>query len=63
MVESGVGVLWRADRHDGEVNVADRVSGDRGGNWGLLPLLVGFADQISGSCEPKADHYKPQDLG
>ena len=40
MVEGGVGVLRRADGHDGEVKVVDGVGGDRGGDRILLPLLV-----------------------
>ena len=63
MVEGGVGVLWRTDGHNGELQVIDGLGRDRGNNWGLLPLLVRFADQVSGAGEPKADHYKPQDLG
>ena len=56
MVEGGVGVLRRADGHDGEVEVVNGVGGDRGGDGFLLPLLVGLANQDSSSDEPKADN-------
>ena len=55
MVEGGVGVLWRADGHLGEVQVVDGVGGDRGGDGFLLPLLVRLSNQDSSSDEPKAD--------
>ena len=63
MVEGGVGVLRRADGHDGEVKVVDGMGGDRGGDRILLPLLVRFANQGSCSNETKADDYKPKNLG
>ena len=56
MVKGGIGVLWRADCHIGEVQVVDGVGGDRGGDGVLLPLLVGLANQDSSSDEPKADN-------
>ena len=56
MVESSVGVLWRADGHIGEVQVVDGVGGDRGGDGILLPLLVRLSNQDSSSDEPKADN-------
>ena len=56
MVEGGVGVLRRADGHDGEVKVFNGVGGDRGGDGLLLPLLVRLANQDSSSDEPKADN-------
>ena len=56
MVEGGVGVLRRADGHDGEVKVVDGVGGDRGGDWFLLPLLVGLSNQGSSSDETEADN-------
>ena len=59
MVEGGVGVLWRADGHNGEVEVVNGVGGDRGGDGILLPLLVGLANQDSGPYEPKADDKEP----
>ena len=62
MVEGGVGVLRRADGHNGEVEVIDGMGGDRGGDGILLPLLVRLANQDSSSDEPKADNAKPQDL-
>ena len=49
MVEGGVGVLWRADGHIGELKVVDGVGGDRGGNGILLPLIVRLANQDSSS--------------
>ena len=56
MVEGGVGVLWRADGHNGEVEVVDGVGGDRGGDGILLPLLVRLANQDSCPDETKADN-------
>ena len=56
MVEGGVGVLRRADGHDGEVKVVDGVGGDRGGDRILLPLLVRLANQDSSPDETKADN-------
>ena len=56
MVEGGVGVLWRADGHIGELKVVDGVGGDRGGDGILLPILVRLANQDSSSDEPKADN-------
>ena len=56
MVEGGVGVLWRTDRHIGEVKVVNGVGGDRGGDGVLLPLLVRLPYQDSSSDEPKADN-------
>ena len=40
MVKSSVGSFWRANGHHGEVKVGDGVGGDRGGDWGLLPLII-----------------------
>ena len=62
MIEGGVGALWRTDGHDGEVQVVDGAGGDRGGHRGLLPLLVGFADQQSCSKETEADDDKPENF-
>ena len=62
MVEGGVGVLRRADGHDGEVKVLDGVGGDRGGDGVLLPLLVGLANQYTSPDEPKADNTEPENL-
>ena len=56
MVKSGVGALWGADGHDGEVKVFNGVGGDRGGDGMLLPLLVRLANQNSGPDEPKVDN-------
>ena len=49
VVEGGVGVLWRTDGHDGEVKVVDGMSGDRGGDRMLLPLLIRLGNQDSSS--------------
>ena len=62
MVEGGVGVLRRADGHNGEVKVVDGVGGDRGGDGILLPLLVRLSNQNSCSDETEADNRKPKDL-
>ena len=56
MIECGVGVPWRTDGNLREVQVIDRMGGDRGGDGILLPLLVRFANQDSSSDEPKADN-------
>ena len=56
MVEGSVGVLWRADGHDGEVEVVNGVGGDRGGDGFLLPLLVRLANQDSSPDETKANN-------
>ena len=63
MVEGGVGVLRRADGHDGEVKVVDGVGGDRGGDWILLPCKVRFPDQDPGTDEAKTDNSQPNNLG
>ena len=59
MVKGGVGALWRADGHDGEVKVVNGMGGDRGGNGILLPLLVRLANQDSSTNETNADNTKP----
>ena len=56
MVEGGVGVLRRADGHDGEVKVVNWVGGDRGGNRRFLPLMIRLADQIASAKEPQTDN-------
>ena len=63
MVESSVGVLWRADGHNWEVKIANGVGGDRGGDRILLPLLVRLAYQSASPNETKTDNYKPKELG
>ena len=40
MVKGGVGVLWRADGHDGEVQVVNGVGGDRSGYGIILPIFI-----------------------
>ena len=62
MVQSSVGVLWRADGNNGEGKVVNGVGGDRGGDRILLPLLVGLSNQDSCPDEPKADNKEPQNL-
>ena len=62
MVESGVGALWWTNSHRREVKVVNRMSGDRRGNWRLLPLLVRLADQEPSNDKSKTDDPKPQDL-
>ena len=59
MVKGSVQVLWRTDRHIGEVQVVDGVGGDRGGDGILLPLLVRLANQDSRSDEGKTDQKRP----
>ena len=63
MVQSSVGVLWRADGNNGEGKVVNGVGGDRGGDRILLPLLVGLSNQDSCSDETETDDQKPKNLG
>ena len=56
MVEGSVGVLRRADGHNGEVEVVYGVGGDRGGDRILLPLLVRLSNQDSCPDETKTDN-------
>ena len=63
MVESSVGVLWRSDGQDREVEVFDGVGGDRGGDRFLLPLVVRFADQDSSAEKSETNNAEPEDLG
>ena len=62
IIQGSVGSLWRADGHDGKVQVVDRAGGDRGSPRRLLPLLVRLADQQSCSQKTKADHTSPEDF-
>ena len=62
MVEGSVGVLWRADGHNGEVKVVDGVGGDRGGNRMQLPILVRLGNEDSSRDEPKTNDKKPNNL-
>ena len=63
MVEGGVGVPWRTDGHDGEVEVVNGVGGDRGGNGIILPILVRCTNKDYCTNETKTDDYKPKNLG
>ena len=40
MVKGGVGALWRADGHDGDVQVVNGMGGDRSGYGILLPIFI-----------------------
>ena len=62
MVEGGVGVLRRADGHDGEVKVFDGVGSDRRGYWIFLPRIVRLANQDPSSDEPKTYNSNPENL-
>ena len=62
IVKGSVGTFWRADGHNREVQVIDGTGRDRRGHRGLLPLLVGFADQQSCSKETEADDDKPENF-
>ena len=62
MVEGSVGILRRTYGHLREVQVVDGMSGDRGGDGILLPLLVRLADKDSSPDEPKADNNQPKNL-
>ena len=62
MVEGSVGVLWRADGHLGEVQVIDGVGGDRGGNRGRLPFVVGLGYQKSSRDESKTYKSRPENF-
>ena len=55
MVKGGVGVFWRTDGHDGEVQVINGVGGDRGSNRIFLPILVRLTNQDSSSDETKTN--------
>ena len=62
MVEGCVGVPWRTDCDNREVEVIDGVGGDRGGDRVLLPILVRLANQDSSTNETKTDNDKPNNL-
>ena len=62
MVEGSVGVLGRADCDNREVEVSDGFGGDRGRDWILLPLIVGFTDKESSAKESETNNYKPENL-
>ena len=62
MVEGSVGVLWRTDGHLGEVQVVDGVGGDRGGNGGRLPFVVGLGYQKSSRDESKTYKSRPENF-
>ena len=62
MVEGGVRVPRRTDGHDGKVEVINGMGGDRGGDWILLPRLVGLGNQDSSCDESKRHNYKPKNL-
>ena len=63
MIEGGVGVPWRTDGDNGEIQVVDGVGGDRGGNWIILPSLVRCTNKDSSSDETKTDNTEPNNLG
>ena len=60
MVDCGVGVSRGTDGHLGEIQVADGVGGDRGGDGILFPSFVGLANKDSSPDEAKADNNKPK---
>ena len=63
MVKGGVGPLWRADGHNGEVKVFNGVGGDRGGYGILLPIFIGLTYKSSCSNEANRHNSNPNDLG
>ena len=63
MVEGSVGVPWRTDGHDGELEVFNGVGGDGGSDGILLPIMVRLANQDSSPDEPKTDDDKPKNFG
>ena len=62
MVEGGVGVLWRTDGNNWEVQVINGVGGDRGGNRGRLPFVVGLGYQKSSRDESKTNKSRPENF-
>ena len=62
MVEGSIGVLSRADGHNGEVEVVNGVGGDRGGNRILLPILIRLGNEDSSHNEPKTNNQNPKNL-
>ena len=63
MVKGGVGALWRADGHNGEVKVFNGMGGDRGGYGILLPIFIGLTYKSSCSNEANRHNSNPNDLG
>ena len=59
MVKGSVGVLWRADSDNREVQVFDGAGGDGCRNGILLPRMVRLTDQGSSPNETKTDNSKP----
>ena len=53
MIKSSVWVLRRIDSNNGDVQVVNGASGDRGGNRILLPLLVRLSNQVSSCSKAK----------
>ena len=62
MVEGGVGVLWRANGDNREVEISNRLGGDCSGNGVLLPFLIRVTNQESCPYESKADNLTPKGL-
>ena len=62
MVQGSVGVPCGTDGHLGEVKVVYGVSGDRGGDGMLLPLLVRLSNQDSSPDKPQTNNSNPQNL-
>ena len=48
------------DRHDREVEIVNGMDGDRGGNRGILPLLVRLADKDSRNDKTETDNPTPK---
>ena len=63
MVKGGVGALWRADGHKGEVKVFNGMGGDRGGYGILLPIFIRLTYKSSYSNEANRHNSNPNDLG
>lgn len=63
MVEGSVGTFGWANSDCRELQLRDGVSGDGGGDWGLLPHPVGAVDQINGRTEAAQHNENPKDPG
>ena len=62
MIKSSVWVLRRIDSNNGEVQVVNGASGDRGGNRILLPLLVRLSNQVSCCSKTTANNQEPDNF-
>ena len=59
MVEHSIQALQGADGHSGKVEPRYWLDGDRGDHWSLLPVKVGFTDEITSTKETQAKNDAP----